>query len=136
MARPKKNENLDPVTLKQKPVVKPHEDPFIAMGDNAAAYLRDSVETLEKYDAEIAAIRALKKKVKVQLKKDGFEARALDVIIKKRAQDSDSRLLFEDQVAKMEKVLGMQTLFDYAERTNRENEVSETEEDADQEAVA
>lgn len=118
--------------LKQTPAVTPHEDPFIRLGGNAAGALKGHVEKLESLHQGIVDLRADIKAVKLAAKADGFDARALDIVVKARRVDDEIRIALDEQVRKMKEALGMPTLFDYAERQERREP---TEDDADLEAM-
>lgn len=141
MARPRKN-NLDQ-NLKQKSSIKQHEDPFIAHGSNVGAVARGYIEDIESVNEEMAALRKKKREIKVAAKKDGFDSKTLEVIIKKRAVDNEIRLLHEAEVSRVEKAIGMETLFEYLERTQNGVDTTpgsslaanDTENDADSEAA-
>lgn len=109
------------------------EDPFEVLGHNAAGVLKGHVEKIEKELELIEATRARIKAHKKDAKADGFDAKALDAVIKKRKIDPSVRLMHEEQVRKMEEALGMETLWGYA---NSKDVYSSSEEDADREAAA
>jgi uncharacterized protein (UPF0335 family) len=109
------------------------EDAFERLGHNAAGVLKGHVEGIE---SELEAIERIRKSIrnkKAAAKKDGFEVRVLDAIIKKRKIDPATRLLFEEMVKKAELALNMPSLFDFAKAGDI---IGATEREADAEAAA
>lgn len=90
-------------------------DAFSRLGDNANGVLVAHVEKIEKLKAQKDALHQQEKEAKADAKADGFALRAINQIIRERAEAEDVRLSHEAETQKYREAMGMKTLFDFGD---------------------